>query len=167
MRCKVIDIETDNQFPCFCEACLRDKTEEQMSQKDIRYCLDCQPIIEDAYRFQAPGKRTRYKPIPASKIKGGLSPHIQIPIDEQKTKMSILNSPSPTMDNFRPRGRPETYKKRSLPGEQIKQLHEDGMGAVAIATQLKREQGIDVSYKTIQRILSGERKCVIMPSLSP
>jgi len=129
-----------------------------MSQRDIRYCVDCQPIIEDEYRLQAPGKRAGYKPIPATKIKGDLSPHIQIPIDEQKTKKSILNSPSPTMDNFRPRSRPETYKKRPLPEEQIKQLHEEGMGAVAISTQLKREQGIDVSYKTIQRILSGERK---------
>lgn len=165
MNRSYFNIETDKQFPCFCEACAIGKTEEQMSQKDIRYCLDCQPIIEEEYHLQAPGKRTKYKPIPATKIKGVLSPHIQMPIDEQKTKLSILNSPSPAMDNFRPRGRPETYKKRPLPEEQIKQLHEEGMGAVAIATQLKRDQGIDVSYKTIQRILSGERKCVIMPPL--
>ena len=72
--------------------------------------------------------------------------------------MSTLNSPSPTVDNLRPRGRPKTYKKRWLPNDKIKQLHKDGVGAKAITTQLKREKGIDISYKTIQRVLSGERK---------
>lgn len=37
-------------------------------------------------------------------------------------------------------------------------LHQLGKGSKAIASQLKREQSIVVSYKTIQRILSGERK---------
>ena len=71
--------------------------------------------------------------------------------------MSTLNSPSVTVDNFRPRGRPKTYKKDILPDNKIKYLHEEGMGAKAIATWLKREEGIDVSYKTVQRVLSGER----------
>jgi hypothetical protein len=35
-------------------------------------------------------------------------------------------------------------------------MHEEGLEAKAIATQLKK-QGIDVSYKTIQRVLSGRR----------
>ncbi len=82
---------------------------------------------------------------------------IQMYPEKQKTKMSTLNSPSLTVDNFRPRGRPKTYKKFPLPDHKIKQLHKEGMGAKAIATQLKREQGIDVSYKTIQRVLSGQR----------
>ena len=71
--------------------------------------------------------------------------------------MSTLNPPNLTVDNFRPTGRPKTYKKRLLPDDKIRQLHKDGMGAKAIATKLKREKGIIVSYKTIQRVLSGER----------
>ena len=78
--------------------------------------------------------------------------------EKEKTKMSTLNSPSLTVDNLGARSRPTTYKKRQLPDDKIKRLHKGGMGAKAIATRLKKEQGIDVSYKTIQRILSGERK---------
>lgn len=82
---------------------------------------------------------------------------MEIPTEKEKTKMSTLNSTSPKVDNFRPRGRPKTYKKLSLPDDKIKQLHKEGLGAKAIASKLKREQGIPVSYKTIQRVLSGER----------
>ena len=45
-----------------------------------------------------------------------------------------------------------------LPDYEIKQLHNNGMGSKAIAAQLKREHGIDVSYKTVQRVLSGEKE---------
>ena len=43
-------------------------------------------------------------------------------------------------------------KHRDLPRDLIRQLAGEGMGSKAIASQLKREQGIAVSYKTIQRI---------------
>jgi len=61
---------------------------------------------------------------------------MEIPTGEQKMKMSALNSLSPTVDNFKPRGRPETFKKLPLPVDKIKQLHKYGMGAKAIVTQL-------------------------------
>ena len=73
-----------------------------------------------------------------------------------ETKMSISNEPSVTMDIFRPRGRPKHYEKRELPEELIRQLYSEGMGSRAIASTLKK-RAIIVSYKTIQRILSGER----------
>jgi transposase len=76
---------------------------------------------------------------------------------EEKMKMSTQIEKPITVDNFRPRGRPKTYKKRELPIELIKQLHSQGSGSKAISSTLKAEQGIKVSYKTIQRILSGER----------
>lgn len=91
-----------------------------------------------------------------------ISPFITQPIEiDEKTpklKKSILNPTNVSMDNFRARGRPTSYKKRPVPNDQIKQLSEQGMGARAIASKLKREKDIVVSYKTIQRILSGERK---------
>jgi len=120
-----------------------------MSQ-DKHYCQQCYDSLKaDEYRFD--GKATE------TKIAVLTTEPMQSPMKEQETKMSTLNSTSPEVDNFRPRGRPKTYEKRALPDGIIKQLHDDGMGAKAIATNLKTEEGIDVSYKTIQRVLSGER----------
>ena len=45
------------------------------------------------------------------------------------------------------------YKKKDLPEDYIMQLADAGMGSKAIATRLKSELGIEVSYKTIQRLL--------------
>jgi len=105
--------------------------------------------------------RQRYTPIPYNHHNLSEEPLFsadkETPTGEQKTKMSTLNSPSVTVDNFRPRGRPRTYNKLSLPDDKIKQMYEGGRGAKAIATKLKTEEGIDVSYKTIQRVLSGQR----------
>ena len=76
----------------------------------------------------------------------------------KKSKMSTLIETPVTVDNFRPPDRPKTYKKQELPEPLIKEMKIAGMGAKAIATRLKVEQDINVSYKTIQRMLSGERK---------
>ena len=61
------------------------------------------------------------------------------------------------VDIFRPRGRAKIYKKRQLPENKIKQLHSQGVGSKVIASKPKVEQGINVSYKTIQKVLLGER----------
>jgi len=154
-------IERDNQFPCFCQACVVGKTEGQMSL-DPRYCKGCFYCLLKESEILSPRKRPGWIPkahnsLSEGKITGEKQYPIPEHLDKQKTKMSTLNSPSVTVDNFRPRGRPKTYKKRSLPDDKIKQLDKDGMGAKAIVTQLKTEEGIEVSYKTIQRVLSGER----------
>lgn len=149
------DIRKDKLYPCFCEACLAGKAKSDMSEKDIRYCVGCQQSIELGYELEAEkSKHTkRYKPnIPIEKV----AP-VELPIGEEKTKMSTVNSDNARVDNFRARGRSTSYKKRPLPDDEIKQLNQQGMGAKAITGKLKREKGIIVSYKTIQRILSGER----------
>lgn len=71
--------------------------------------------------------------------------------------MSTLIEEPTTVDKFKVSGRPKTYKKHPLPDNKIKQLHEEGTGYKAIATRLKNEQGITVSYQTIKRVLSGQR----------
>ena len=73
-------------------------------------------------------------------------------------KMSTPDEKPVIVDKFKPRGRLKHYKKRELPEGLIRQLHGQGMGSKAITTKLKEETGIQVSYKTVQRILSGERR---------
>lgn len=154
-------IERDKQFPCWCQTCLVGKTLNEMSP-DTRYCRWCYNFLLKEAGLLGETKRPRWIPKPQTKpteakIEGEKQYHIVQPIDKEKTKMSTLNPPSVTVDKFRPRGRPKTYKKHSLPDDKIRQLHKEGMGTKAIATYLKTELGIDVSYKTIQRVLSGER----------
>jgi len=139
-----------------------------MSKRDTRYCEECQVSIESDYELSG----RKYIPLVVN-IESNLDPSSnatinktslentggrELHIEQGKTKMSTPNSPSLQVDNFRPTGRPKSYKKRPLPDDKIKQLHNEGMGAKAITTLLKREQGIPVSYKTIQRVLSGARK---------
>lgn len=165
MRGKYFDIERDEQFLCFCQACLTGKPESERSSKDARYCLECQPLIEGEYKIRG----EKYIPVPLdiniqtedtsqAKSSPSKTQPIETSIEKEKKKMSTLNSPSLKVDNFRPGGRPKIYRKLQLPDDKIKQLHQEGLGAKAIASQLERERGIDVSYKTIQRVLSGERR---------
>jgi hypothetical protein len=151
-----------------CNGCLVGKPLSQQSPRDARYCIDCQPIIEYEYALAAEhrGYKSGYKPVaPDANLEAIEPPLRELGAGEEKTKMSTLNENPVTVDKFKVsppksrfwKGRPETYKKRELPDELIRQLSFDDMGSKAIATKLKADMGIGVSYKTIQRILSGKR----------
>ena len=148
----------DGKFRC--QACLECKHLSELSLKDARYCDFCQPIIEYEYSLLSTGSHSkRYKPMPLkSKSTSTEVPPIYKPTGEEKMKMSTPDEKPVTVDNFKPRGRPKHYKKRELPIDLIKQLYTQDIGSKAIATRLKVGHGTKVSYKTIQRILSGERK---------
>ena len=49
-------------------------------------------------------------------------------------------------------------KHKALPRELIEKWAGEDMGSKAIASKLNSKLGVRVSYKTIQRLLSGERK---------
>jgi hypothetical protein len=49
-------------------------------------------------------------------------------------------------------------KPKELPEALIKRWAEEGLGGKAIASRLESELGVKISYKTIQRLLSGKRK---------
>jgi hypothetical protein len=49
-------------------------------------------------------------------------------------------------------------KLRDLPESLIRRWAEEGLGSKAIASRLDSELGIKVSYKTVQRLLSGKRE---------
>lgn len=72
---------------------------------------------------------------------------------DKKSSMDIIKASVVTKEEIGRRG----PKKHQLPEQLIWELHNEDMGSRAIASKLKREQGIDVSYRTIQRVLSGER----------
>ena len=136
------------------------KTEEQMSQKDIRYCLDCQPIIEEDYRLQSAGKRARYEPIPASKIKGARSPHIEMPVTKQKeVLLPTKNAPDQIYQNLtenRPIPNVGGRPRKDVPTVLIRELSGEGRGIKQIARELKA-RGYKISPMTVSRVLSGER----------
>ena len=49
---------------------------------------------------------------------------------------------------------------QALPVEVITQWYDEGMGSKAIATRLRKEYGISTSYRTILRVISGQRVLV-------
>lgn len=164
-REKYFSIERDKKYPCFCQACLVGKKPSEMSQRDIRYCLECQPIIEYEYNLLADRSQWKqYKPV-APKAHLGATKPLDVEMDTHKEIliMSTSNENLAKGDIIQAAERQEIKKRgpkhKVLPVDLIKQLHAegDGLGAKAIASKLKAEQGIEVSYKTIQRVLSSQR----------
>ncbi len=152
MREKYFDIERDKQFSCWCQACLVGKSESQMSQRDTRYCLECQPFIKAEYAMiaQLHGRKTRYDPIA----------HIQLPIAKEEevllhTKTVASHAyQNPTEDRriVNLGGRP----KRDVPIELIHKFSKEGLSIGKIVKELKA-QGQTISAMTVSRVLSGER----------
>ena len=76
--------------------------------------------------------------------------------------MSTLNGEKSEVDLIKVSVAKVTREKRGpkhkpLPHELITQWAGEGMGSKAIASKLNNELGIKVSYKTVQRVLSGSR----------
>ena len=84
-------------------------------------------------------------------------------LESKKFEVGIIHPPATIS---RPSGK-RGPKHRRLPEDLIKQLAGEGMGSKAIAARLKAELGITVSYKTIQRVLSGKRKQLALPINAP
>ena len=139
----------------FCEACLVDKPLDDRSA-DPRYCQGCCDfLLKEASLFPAKIRPAWMPKISARKV-------LPIPQDTVLI-MSTTNDPiiysghnSPPAPLPRPvlkRG----PKPRFLPEDLIKDLAARGKGSKAIAGELKKENDITVSYKTVERILKGQR----------
>ncbi len=149
------DSKRDMKYPRWCEACLVGKEEDQMSP-DPRYCQSCYEFLLEEARILSGTKRPNW--IPRSETGGEEQYHasqygngIKATLEGEKSIVDIINPPT----FLRPQAK-RGPKHRVLPEEFIRSLAKD-MGSKAITTKLK-ERGITVSYKTIQRVLSGERK---------
>ena len=142
----------------WCHACLVSHPATEQSP-DPRYCLGCyQFLTREAEILKESGTRSRPKWLPVAssdtKRAGEKSLYTPTPIQQN---LSTLKDEKSTVDIIRPRIGKRGPRRMELPDDEIKQLHKDGMGSKSIASWLKREHGINVSYKTIQRLLSVER----------
>jgi len=136
----------------FCHACLSDFSPAAMSQ-DPRYCPECYEFLTNEVAMLSEKARKPYwMPKIAEKTMRGIPQGVtQI--------MSTLTDKNSEVDIISPPVQKVTHEKRGpkfteLPDDLIRQLACQGMGSKAIAARL-RDDGIDVSYKTIQRRLEG------------
>ena len=142
----------------FCSTCLEDKDRKELSP-DPRYCQGCYDFLLKEAEMLPGGKRPAWIP---KEGKIGHQKSIQVSGDVV-LNMSTLNDKKSEVDIIQPsvgkvtRGK-RGPKQKALPQELIKQWSGEGMGSKAIASKLSNELGIKVSYKTIQRLLSGERE---------
>jgi DNA-binding NarL/FixJ family response regulator len=141
-----------------------DKKHSEMSHIDHRYCQGCYDLLLKEAEMLTGGRRPAWIPIPSTDaVRSKLAGDKQWGIPQHGARnMSTLASEKTKVDTIQPQGRELTHKKRGpkhrqLQEEIIMQLHREGLGAKAIAAHLKSDKGITVSYKTVQRILSGER----------
>ncbi|MBA7652632.1 hypothetical protein ES703_60467 [subsurface metagenome] len=152
------DIALENAGGFFCEACLGVKTVDERSQ-DPRYCQGCYNfLIEEAKLLSGP-RRSKWIPKP-EKTDKALEKQCHVARVGDGI-LSTLESPKIELDKIKPSVEPEPVsqkgrKKPVLPVGDIGQLSFEGMGAKAIAPQL-RKRNAKVSHKTAQRVLSGER----------
>lgn len=149
----------------FCEACLVGKSIIEQSP-DSRYCRGCHGFLLKEAEILPDNKHPKWVPKAQSKKdsigKIGHQKPIQVSGD-MVLNMSTLNGKKSEVDIIPPLVATRTVlrrgpKHRQLPEDLIRQLAGEGMGSKAIATRLKIEYGRKISYKTIQRVLSGERK---------
>jgi hypothetical protein len=147
------DIKTaDKGF--ICQACLVGKPPREQSP-DERYCNPCyQFLSEEALLI---GNRAKQCWIPRFDVSCNRQERQQgasKPVTHIHTPTGILSTSKQQGTTVnKKRGR----KKKKLPEQDIRQLSSQGYGSKAISTKLKRK-GVIVSYKTIQRMLSGQRK---------
>jgi len=142
----------------FCYTCLEDKDRKELSP-DRRYCQGCYDFLLKEAEMLPRGKRPAWIP---KEGKIGHQKSIQVSQDVV-LNMSTLDDKKIEVDIIQPLVGKVTREKRGpkhkvLPHELIKQWSGEGMGSKAIASKLSNELGIKVSYKTIQRLLSGERE---------
>lgn len=150
------DTEIINAGGFFCHACLVGKQAAEQSL-DPRYCRGCYDFLVREAEMLPENKRPVWIPKHqkiAPKKQYQIPRHgegIMSTLERQKFEVDIIQ---PTVAS-RVSGK-RGPKHRQLPEDLIRQLNDEGMGARAIASELKAH-GIEISYKTVQRIVTGQR----------
>ena len=146
----------------FCHACLASKPATEASP-DPRYCQVCYDFLTKEAEMLPENKRPKWIPKPQRALKACEKQYhipqvgggIMSTLESKKFEVDIIHPPDATRTSVKrgPRHRP-------LPEDLINLLAGEGLGSKAIAARLKAEFGITVSYKTIQRVVSGQRVMV-------
>jgi hypothetical protein len=143
----------------FCDGCLAHWSFEDQSP-DARYCLYCYDFLMEEAKLLPEGKKPRWVPNPAKypnqKVIQGVtdvSPILST-LDDENFEVDKITPPA-DISTFRKRGR----KRIALPEKKILKLASQGMGSKQIAAKLWG-QGIAANYRTIARIISGQRQLV-------
>jgi hypothetical protein len=163
------DIEIEKAGGFWCHACLTGKSASEASP-DSRYCQGCYAFLLKEAEMLPASKRPAWIPKPQKPEKAGekqyqvsrVGDEIMSTLESKKFEVDIIHPPGATRAVVK-RG----PKHRQLPEDLIRQLANEGMGSKVIAARLKAEHDIIVSYKTIQRVLSGERKHLALPMSAP
>jgi hypothetical protein len=147
----------------FCHACLVGKPAVEQSP-DPRYCQGCYEFL--MHEASLLDQRSRPKWLPRHTKQGeisgektnkvsGVGVSIMATVKGKKTEVAIIH---PAVS-----ARPTTKrgpKHRDLPVDLIMQWAGEGMGSKKITAKLKAEYDITVGFRTIARILSGQRLLV-------
>jgi len=145
----------------FCQACLVGKPLDDQSP-DPRYCLCCYDCLAKEAEMldrrnrpkwapRADKKGAKTSPLKTNKVsRDGVS--IMATLESQKYKVAIIPPPA-RVTTVGKRG----PKHKALPVELIMQWAREGMGSKRIASRLKAEHSIIVGFRTIARIISGQR----------
>lgn len=159
------DIAIEKAGGFWCHACLVSHLAAEQS-RDPRYCQGYYDfLLKEAETLTGHIKKPEWLPEPSSKTVKTASPVSQY----GGGIMSTLENPKNEVDIIRRSVATRTLGKRGpkhkpLPEDVIRRLSAESMGSKAIVAKLKTELGIDISYKTIQRLLSGERKQLALPT---
>lgn len=152
----------------WCHTCLISHPAAEQSP-DSRYCQGCYEFLlkeaeMDTSRRGGDWKPVlnSYKPLTTSETTPQKVAKVSQPMRQIK---STVGGRKIEVDKIQPSVAARAVLKRgpkhkALPQELVKQWASEGTGSKAIASKLKSELGIKVSYKTIQRLLSGEREFV-------
>ena len=157
------DVRNNGKF--FCHACLADKTNQS---PDPRYCRGCYELLLKEAEMDTRRKDSDWKPItPTPEPKIGdeklaqaqdIGRTIMATLESDKIKVDIIPLATPTR-SFINSNNKRGPKPRTLPTDPIMQWASKGLGSKAISTRLKKDLGVTVNYKTIQRrLITAERK---------
>lgn len=153
----------------FCQGCLVGKPAVVQSQ-DPRYCQGCYDFFLKEAEMLSETKRPRWIPKPQKpKITRKKQYHVSqdvvlnmATVKDKKTEVATFN-PADAIRTLPKRG----PKHKVLPVELITQWASEGMGYKRISAKLKVEHGIEVGFRTVARVVKGERKQLALPINAP
>lgn len=157
------DCKRDNEFIAsgthfWCETCMMARPVDDRSP-DPRYCQNCFDfLLKEAEMLSPKQGHPDWIPQP-QKAREDLPPLRPYPplimatVKGKESEVAIIA----TEVNIKPLIKRGPKRRADLPVEQIIQWGGEGMGSKKITTKLKAEYNIKVGFRTIARILSGQR----------